>query len=271
VVDARKQIKILFRTAVRPCGDVEAFESWRQRWDALGGLSSETGPHLRVNGYLYYATNRALQKHALSIAGATLDEDTLFLAFLSGNVEVLEQLTRHQPEEEVLTYFKVVLRRPDWWAKWGSGRWGNIAVVRAIGSAALRLPKKKLKKVRDFVDVHQHLTELGYDFGPAEAEIDLIFSSEDLFEGGVRALKKFGNLEQVFKAVLGPDYLDGVYGEGADLSIPLLLEALLDFGHKPLELPISRRNRYDFIEYADQCQDKATRDKLRAALFDFII
>jgi len=57
----------------------------------------------------------------------------------------------------------------------------------------------------------------------------------------------------------------------SEMTIPALLEALFEFGHRALDFPVSRRNRYDFIAYADACDDERQRERLREGLIDLVV
>jgi len=272
LVSALGRLHRVWREAVLPDGDVPAFSAWCDHYERIseGAVPSE---YLWVDDYLRRNKNHGLQLHIFYHSRAVRSVKTVFLVLMSGNVDLLERYKASGVRDfEIL--IRVNLKRRSNWSEWDRGlmrKWGSKEAVEMIGQAALCIPKKQLPRVRNFADVHRHLSAIGYNFGTAEEEITLILESRELFDGGVRALEKFKDLRVVFREVLGEKYLEGEYALDSEFTIPLLLEALLQFGHKALDFPVSRRNRYDFIAHAEACQDEDQRKRLREGLIDLVV
>ncbi|KAJ3045105.1 hypothetical protein HDV00_011830 [Rhizophlyctis rosea] len=152
----------------------------------------------------------------------------MFYALLAGNLQVLEAGKRHLGHA-------VFSKSSNTFTVLGSLAERKVKKVGMPGgctkdwSRHLHIPKEQLPYACEFVDVHRHLSRIGYDLGSTEEEVALILESKELFNGGVRALEKFNDLIILFRAVLGANYLQGEYEGDADLTLPLLLESLLAF------------------------------------------
>jgi hypothetical protein len=273
IVNALGRLHRVWEEAVLPYGDVPAFSTWCENFERIS-LCAVPWQYLRIDHYLCHGSSHSLQSHIFRNPQAIRSEKTVFLVLMSGNKELLEGYKEVSGDQDFETLIRSNLTRRSNWSHWNRGltrKWGCKEVVEIIGQAALHIPKKQLPYVRNFADVHRRLSDIGYNFGTTEAEIALILESKELFDGGVRALEKFQDLRVVFRAVLGDTYLLGEYAMNSDLTIPVLLEALFEFGHKALDFPVSRRNRYDFIAYADACDDERQRERLREGLIDLVV
>lgn len=273
LVSALGRLHRVWREAILPDGDAPAFSAWCEHYERIseGAVPSE---YLWVDDYLRRNKNHGLQSHIFHHSRAVRSVKTVFLVLMSGNVDLLERYKASGVRDFEILIRVNLKRRSNWSELWGRGlmrEWGSKEAVEMIGQAALCIPKKQLPRVRNFADVHRHLSAIGYNFGTTEEEITLILESQELFDGGVRALEKFKDLRVVFRAVLGEGYLDGEYVIDSDFMIPLLLDALLQFGYKALDFPVSRRNRYDFIAHAEACQDEDQRKRLREGLIDLVV
>jgi len=273
IVNALGRLHRVWEEAVLPYGDVPAFSTWCGNFERIS-YCAVPQQYLRVDYYLCHGSSHGLQSHIFRNPQAIRSGRTVFLVLMSGNRELLEGCKEVSGDQDFETLIRSNLTRRSNWSHWNRGltrKWGCKEVVEIIGQAALHIPKKHLPYVRNFADVHRRLSDIGYNFGTTEAEIALILKSEELFDGGIRALEKFQDLRVVFRAVLGDTYLLGEYAMNSEMTIPALLEALFEFGHRALDFPVSRRNRYDFIAYADACDDERQRERLREGLIDLVV